>query len=611
MQEIVAGWVQQRLMHNFENNALETALNDCTGEKHQSYSYQELFYEVSKVARNIKYFSGERALLLPGDSSFIFSYLACLMVGVTAVPVNLPGVKRLQRVKSNIEHILDDCEPNLIVALSATKGEIEKFGWDINREVVYLDELFGEEQPLCWNDLCPPTGPVMLQYSSGSTGSPKAVCNYDKNIYHQFDIMLQVEPSLQHIHTANWLPFYHVLGLFYGLMFPLLSGGTCSFIRPSQFSVEPEKWLNMIEQYQATIIAAPDFAYQLCVDSISDLQASELDLSSLKVVMNAAEPIQQHSSAIEDSSTALQRIKEGDGAPIIILHDGSGTVMPCLALVEHLTAPVYGISVQDRQQYLTIPSEHLIVELADQYKALLEDNFDLSKCHLFGFCMGGLIAFELARQAMEYGSPFASLTIASSYQIPYKVNDPMMTDVALAKELNVPNPWSGIDLLQLEQTYLALLATKPNQINIEDVVAKAKQLGFDELSLNYASYAKANEAQRIANFQTVLDIQSNQQMVKVGDISQLYPVFHHSLQAVTHYEPSFYSGDFTFACQQDETYLLPALKADMHDFWQQYSIGDIDVISLEGDHFTCMQSSQVLPLAKHLNTVAMQGGKHE
>ncbi|MDO6544752.1 non-ribosomal peptide synthetase [Photobacterium sanguinicancri] len=292
MKGIVSGWVQQRLLHHFKNNTSKIAINDCTGDSHNNYKYEELFHQVNQIAQQIKHLNGERALLLlPGDSSFIFSFLACVMTGITAVPVNLPGVKRLNRVKATLDHIINDCEPNLILALSLTQGEIEKFGWHEDRDVIYIDKLPSSALILSDSEISPPEGPVMLQYSSGSTGRPKAVCNYDDNIYHQYQIMQKVAPDLKQIHTANWLPFYHDLGLFYGLMFPLLSGGSCSFIRPSQFSADPIKWLSIIEQYQATITAAPDFAYKLCVDTIPEAEASRLNLSSLRVAMNAAEPI--------------------------------------------------------------------------------------------------------------------------------------------------------------------------------------------------------------------------------------------------------------------------------------------------------------------------------
>ncbi|MDO6544751.1 non-ribosomal peptide synthetase [Photobacterium sanguinicancri] len=334
-------------------------------------------------------------------------------------------------------------------------------------------------------------------------------------------------------------------------------------------------------------------------------------IKDLAVFLRQQSTLQVQDTARSLDVVGLQCLKEGEGEPIIIIHDGGGTVMPCLALVEHLAGPVFGVSIQNKEEYLTIPSETLIVELAGQYKSLVAEAFELEQCHVFGFCMGGLIAFELARQAMESGAPLASLTIASSYQIPYTVNDPMVTDVALVKELGLSNPWSQLDLQELEQTYLALLATKPNQIDIADIVSTANKLGFDELANVYASYAEASESERMVQFQKMIDAQSESSFSRAWYISQLYPVFHHSLQAVTHYQPSFYSGDLTFACQLEATYLLPTLKADMHDFWQQYCIGEVQSLALDGDHFTCMLSAQVQPLAMHLNNIVKRGNRHD
>jgi len=296
----------------------------------------------------------------------------------------------------------------------------------------------------------------------------------------------------------------------------------------------------------------------------------------------------------------MQLLKAGSGDPVIVIHDGSGTVMPCLNLIEQLKAPVYGVSVTDHQHYLTLPQETLIVDLAYQYKTLIAEQLDLEQCHIFGFCMGGLIAFELVRQCLDKGITVSSLTIASSYQIPYLVNDPMMTDLALAKELGLGNPWPELELAELEETYLAVLEDKPSAVCPADVVACAGRLGYTKLAESYLPYAQSPEHERVGMLQRLLE-QHPEPGMRNWDIRSMYPVFHHSVQAVSHYQPAFYCGDLTFACQQEPTYLLPTLKTDMLAFWQEFGLGEIAHIPLSGDHFTCMQHGAVEPLAEALN----------
>ncbi|CDH21488.1 hypothetical protein XBKQ1_470020 [Xenorhabdus bovienii str. kraussei Quebec] len=88
-----------------------------------------------------------------------------------------------------------------------------------------------------------------------------------------------------------WLPFYHDLGMFCGLLLPLLSGGCCNFMPPVHLISEPFRWLKIIHDYQANSVAAPDFAWELCASMVTDEGITQLDLSSVKMAMNAAEPI--------------------------------------------------------------------------------------------------------------------------------------------------------------------------------------------------------------------------------------------------------------------------------------------------------------------------------
>jgi 1-acyl-sn-glycerol-3-phosphate acyltransferase len=60
---------------------------------------------------------------------------------------------------------------------------------------------------------------------------------------------------------------------------------------PLNFLVRPECWLRAVHRFRATLSAAPNFAFELCLNRIPDAQLEGLDLSSWRVVANGAEPV--------------------------------------------------------------------------------------------------------------------------------------------------------------------------------------------------------------------------------------------------------------------------------------------------------------------------------
>ncbi|KAB8320629.1 fatty acyl-AMP ligase [Tolypothrix campylonemoides VB511288] len=132
---------------------------------------------------------------------------------------------------------------------------------------------------------------AFLQFTSGSTSLPKGVMITHSNCLNNLEMIVTMSQANSDSTSVSWLPHYHDLGLVAHLLHSLYSGGHCVLLAPATFASQPIQWLRAITKYRAAYTGAPNFAYQLCVDKIQPSEQQTLDLSSLRMAINAAEPI--------------------------------------------------------------------------------------------------------------------------------------------------------------------------------------------------------------------------------------------------------------------------------------------------------------------------------
>ena len=239
---------------------------------------------------------GERALLLyPAGLDFIAAFFGCLYAGVIAVPAYPP---RRNRNMSRVEAIADDAEAK--VALT-TQGVLERVQMVIHdtRDLKQLHWLATDRLPdgleAEWQN--PDVhGDTMafLQYTSGSTGTPKGVILNHANLMHN---SAMISYAFEHTRSGIgvfWLPSYHDMGLIGGILQPLYMGRPNVLFPPTSFLQKPYRWLRAITRYCGTISGGPNFAYDLCVEKISDDQKAKLDLQTWSLAFNGAEPIRRN-----------------------------------------------------------------------------------------------------------------------------------------------------------------------------------------------------------------------------------------------------------------------------------------------------------------------------
>ncbi len=156
-----------------------------------------------------------------------------------------------------------------------------------------LEELDGE--PLSDVVEVDEDAPALLQLTSGSTADPKAVRITHGNLFANLTSMAEAsELDIDNDIMVSWLPLFHDMGMVGFLTVPMTVGLELVKVTPVDFLTGPLLWADLISRYRGTITAAPNFAYALLGRRLSGVdEEGEYDLSSLRLALNGAEPIDE------------------------------------------------------------------------------------------------------------------------------------------------------------------------------------------------------------------------------------------------------------------------------------------------------------------------------
>ena len=134
---------------------------------------------------------------------------------------------------------------------------------------------------------------ALMQLTSGSTGSPKAVQITHRNVYSNAEAMfIGAQYDVEKDVMVSWLPCFHDMGMVGFLTIPMYFGAELVKVTPMDFLRDTLLWAKLIDKYKGTMTAAPNFAYALFAKRLrNQAEPGQFDLSTLRFALSGAEPV--------------------------------------------------------------------------------------------------------------------------------------------------------------------------------------------------------------------------------------------------------------------------------------------------------------------------------
>jgi len=239
-------------------------------------------------------------LALPNGAEFFLAFFGILIAGGIAVPV-FP-----RATPERLDALASLAEASALVVSRALSADalsaLAKLSARAGRAFLTPADLGRVGAPVLAPD--DPERPCYIQYTSGSTADPRGVVITHGNLLANIAQMIEAMEITPDDVFVSWLPTYHDMGLTLMALTPF-SLGSRLVLLPTDLR-DVEGWLRAIETHRGTFTAGPDFAYRLCLRNVR--QPGRFNVSSLKVCMDASEPVRPGTLAGFEAAFGLRHV---------------------------------------------------------------------------------------------------------------------------------------------------------------------------------------------------------------------------------------------------------------------------------------------------------------
>lgn len=240
--------------------------------------------------------AGDPLILLCSDNEqFIVTFWACILGGIVPVPVS-GGISdehknKLFRIYWKLESAYLYTDAATVERLEKYAGEqsiVDQFNQLKQRTFVGTDDTGfspGIRHAADQNDT------AFIQFSSGSTSSPKGVVLTHRNLLTNIDDILKGCRMQSQDRMLSWMPLTHDMGLIGFHLTPVMIGIDHLLMPPDLFVRRPSMWLSKAQEHAVSILCSPNFGFQHYLKAFTADKAAGLELDHIRLIFNGAEPI--------------------------------------------------------------------------------------------------------------------------------------------------------------------------------------------------------------------------------------------------------------------------------------------------------------------------------
>lgn len=288
-EDVIINWIYRRLDEWSSSQPDKTVFTEIfMDSRRREISYSQFRSAVDRYSSYLERKGvgfGTRCMLMFSEViEFMITFYTCSRSGVVAIPLLIP---ENGKDRSFWDKVIEDSGCRYILTDKGSEDRLRAMFPSMiimSRDESYTEVNTGKRA----NEL------LFLQYTSGSTGSPKGVMISHDSMKANIDAFCPKYRYTCDSIIVSWLPYNHDLGLIQMLIANIYCGSTAIVMMPSVFISDPVKWLETISEFRATATCAPNFAFDLTAKALESY-TRDLDLSSLEATVSGGEPINMNS----------------------------------------------------------------------------------------------------------------------------------------------------------------------------------------------------------------------------------------------------------------------------------------------------------------------------